>query len=191
MGLISSTFLPSAFKRFNLLMTISARQFTHLQEMGIAVFQRKDLQVSDSDIRGQDDSTLSTAQQTNNIAAPQSIAIGTDKSSANHVDNESTNASATSASFSVAIPTMAELSESQLFKDLLIHLSLSIGEVELTAEHINLGFINWRMLADEQKDCTAINLTNGLLISPSLQTVSQSVALKRQLWSTLQTSVVS
>lgn len=191
MGLIVYTFLPSAFKRFNLLMTISARQFNHLQEMGIAVFQRKDLQVSDSDIRGQDDSTLSTAQQTNNIAAPQSIAIGTDKSLANHVDNESTNAIATSASFSVAIPTMAELSESQLFKDLLIHLSLSIGEVELTAEHINLGFINWRMLADEQKDSTAINLTNGLLISPSLQTVSQSVALKRQLWSTLQTSVVS
>ncbi len=119
-------------------MTISRRQFAHLTEIGINLWQRKASQTSTEQIN-----------DTNETATRLSVDIKT-------------------------------LSNSQLFKDLLTHFNLSIGEVNIQDNKINLGFINWQLT--KQTKC---QLNQQVLTTPPLSEIMHSPQLKCQLWQLL------
>ncbi len=72
-----------------------------------------------------------------------------------------------------------KIKSTQFFQDILTTLDLSIGEVKAHANFLDLGFINWHLNADK------ISLAHNILSTPSIDVLSQSTSLKRQLWQTL------
>jgi len=79
---------------------------------------------------------------------------------------------------------LEQLSKIQLFNDILLSLNISIGEVNEQQGLLNLGLINWQFLDNKDKSNNESEITfdNNLLLTPSLDTLSTSITLKRQLW---------
>jgi len=77
-----------------------------------------------------------------------------------------------------------QLRKIQLFNDILLSLNISIGEVNEQQGLLNLGLINWQFLDNKDKSNNESEITfdNNLLLTPSLDTLSTSITLKRQLW---------
>ncbi len=76
-----------------------------------------------------------------------------------------------------------DLAKQQLFIDILLAIDLSIGEVNLQDDHLDLGLFNWYFSADQSQN--EIQWHKQKLFTPSINTISQSSALKRQLWQIL------
>jgi len=72
------------------------------------------------------------------------------------------------------------LTESLLFKDILMTLGLSISEVNFENNVVNLGLINWQFSSDNIQ-----SFVNNLLSTPPIEQLEKSPALKRQLWQLL------
>ncbi len=77
-----------------------------------------------------------------------------------------------------------ELSQTKLFNDILLSLNVSIGEVTEQQGLLNLGLINWQFSDDKDKSNneSEIRFNNNQLLTPSLDALSTSITLKRQLW---------
>lgn len=73
------------------------------------------------------------------------------------------------------------LSKLQFFNDILLCSGLSIGEVTQQGDHLDLGLFNW-FFDVEQSD---IRWTEQQLFTPSMDKVSKSPQLKKQLWQVL------
>jgi len=75
------------------------------------------------------------------------------------------------------------LANQPLFNDILLSTGLSIGEISQQDNHLNLGLFNWYF--------TALSSQNNMqwldqqLITPTIDEISKSPALKKQLWQLL------
>lgn len=75
------------------------------------------------------------------------------------------------------------LANQPLFNDILLSTGLSIGEISQQDNHLNLGLFNWYF--------TAVSSQNNMqwldqqLITPTIDEISKSPALKKQLWQLL------
>jgi len=80
--------------------------------------------------------------------------------------------------------TLSDLWAQQIFIDILQSVDISIGEVTLQKNHLDLGLFNW-YFSSADNDNTAIYCDNNNLFSPSIMLISQSPVLKKQLWQTI------
>jgi DNA polymerase III psi subunit len=87
------------------------------------------------------------------------------------------------------IESLAVLTRQTFFTDLLLTLELSTGEVTAQKDHLNLGLFNWFFYTDENNK-TAIHCADNKLISPSIEIIRKSPALKKQLWQTITTNLL-
>jgi len=83
------------------------------------------------------------------------------------------------------------------FTDLLFTLELSIGEITAKKDHLDLGLFNWFFYPDEntnentdQNTTLSIHCADNKLISPSIELIRKSPALKKQLWQTIMTKLL-
>jgi DNA polymerase III psi subunit len=118
-------------------MPVSARQFQHLQVMGIPVWQQ------------------------NKLGSPA---------------EESTNLISLS---------LEELQKHAFFSDVLLALNISIGEISINNNTLNMGLFNWQFI-----DSLSIEYKENLLTTPELKNLTSSVSLKKQLWQTLSTNLM-
>ena len=87
------------------------------------------------------------------------------------------------------IQSLDILTKQTFFTDLLLTLGLSIGEVTAQKDHLDLGLFNWFFCADEDKT-SSIHCADNKLISPSIELIRKSPALKKQLWQTIATNLL-
>ncbi|MBL4765463.1 MAG: DNA polymerase III subunit psi [Colwellia sp.] len=87
------------------------------------------------------------------------------------------------------IESLAALSKQTFFTDILLALELSIGEVTAQTDHLDLGLFNWFFYADQDKT-SSIHCADNKLISPSIELIRKSHALKKQLWQTITTNLL-
>jgi DNA polymerase III psi subunit len=92
--------------------------------------------------------------------------------------------------------SLTTLSKQKLFSDILLSLSLTLGEVKAQDNHLDVGLFNWyflnRELNGEVKEKAAqagspqqkplIHCIDNKLVTPSIETIAQSANLKKQLW---------
>ena len=120
-------------------MSINQKQFEHLTEMGISLWQRR-------------------TQQAPN------------KNQATNVSNYLT-------------VDLTELAKKQLFTDILLAAGLTIGEVKVKEDHVDLGLFNWYFTTEQST--TKLSWQEQQLFTPAIDIISQSSSLKRQLWGIL------
>ena len=86
--------------------------------------------------------------------------------------------------------SLDKIAKKTIFSDILLSLNLSIGEINVQNNHLDVGMFNWffidkdteQLAEDEQK---AITYTDNKLITPNIETIAQSAILKKQLWHTI------
>jgi len=80
---------------------------------------------------------------------------------------------------------LTELANQQLFTDILLATGLTIGEVSHQGDHLDLGLFNWYFTTSPSAD--TIQWQEQQLFTPSIDNISKSPALKKQLWHLLGT----
>ncbi len=120
-------------------MSINQKQFEHLTEMGISLWQRRTQQASN-------------------------------KNQAKNVSNY------------LAVD-LTELAKKQLFTDIVLAAGLTIGEVKVKEDHVDLGLFNWYFTTEQST--TKLIWQEQQLFTPAIDIISQSSSLKRQLWGIL------
>ena len=78
-----------------------------------------------------------------------------------------------------------DLKKNRVFNDILLSFNLSIGEIKPEEDHLNLGLINWYFINGSE---APILLSNNCLKTPSLDKITHSSLLKKQLWQTINQS---
>ncbi len=76
---------------------------------------------------------------------------------------------------------LTTLTKDTVFTDILHILELSIGEISLEEDHIDLGLFNW-FFQSNKAITTSISCHDNNLISPTLEVIRQSPELKKSLW---------
>ncbi|TYK65953.1 DNA polymerase III subunit psi [Colwellia echini] len=79
------------------------------------------------------------------------------------------------------------LAKQQLFTDILLSTGLTIGEINKQGDHLDLGLFNWYFLANKDNvnsshPANKIQWVEQQLFTPSIDEISKSPALKKQLW---------
>ena len=70
--------------------------------------------------------------------------------------------------------------DNQFFQDVLLALNLSIGDITLNDNKIDLGLFNWFFGQEKQ-----LSFEQNKLITPALSVIQASPELKKQLWHVL------
>jgi DNA polymerase III psi subunit len=78
---------------------------------------------------------------------------------------------------------LTELATKQLFTDIVLATGLSIGEVKQQSDHLDLGLFNWFFTTEQSN--SKLQWHDQQLFTPSIDIISQSSVLKRQLWQLL------
>lgn len=121
-------------------MTVTTRQLNHLKEMGISLWQRKDLENS-------------TVISKENNDVKDLIKNITSEVSADVITSQ------------------------QIFQDILRALSIQSDDVSWQKTHLELGGFNWQFIEN-----TTVKYEESMLKTPSIEKISQSNTLKKQLW---------
>ena len=79
---------------------------------------------------------------------------------------------------------LGTLASQQLFTDILLATGLTIGEVSHQGDHLDLGLFNWYFTDEQPQDqsSNSIKWQEQQLFTPSIENISKSPALKKQLW---------
>lgn len=133
-------------------MSINQRQYQHLTEMGISLWQHNPIAYKD------------TPSNQNNIEHKTSY-------------------------LKQDVDSLAALTQQTFFTDLLLTFELSLGEITAQKDHLDLGLFNWFFYNDENKT-TSIHCSNNKLMSPSIELIRKSPALKKQLWQIITTNLL-
>ncbi|MCO4797947.1 MAG: DNA polymerase III subunit psi [Colwelliaceae bacterium] len=64
-----------------------------------------------------------------------------------------------------------------IFKDILLALTIEPVDISWEATHINLGLFNWQFVDNDN-----ITFDKNILTTPSIQSITQSLSIKRKLW---------
>jgi DNA polymerase III psi subunit len=78
---------------------------------------------------------------------------------------------------------LTELATKQLFTDIVLAAGLSVGEVKPKSDHLDLGLFNWFFTPEQSNN--KLQWHDQQLFTPSIDIISQSSSLKRQLWQLL------
>jgi len=78
------------------------------------------------------------------------------------------------------------LSQSTLFTDILQCIDISIGEVVIDNNQINLGLLNWRFIETD-----SITFSKNTLTTPVITAFENSTKLKKALWQIIQQEVLA
>jgi len=132
-------------------MAITQRQFNHLKEMGVNVWQQRNSE-------------------------------HTIENSAETLTSKNTN---TPVSTSIAFD-LNQLSQQQLFADVLQCIDISIGEITTENNIMNLGLFNWQF-----KETDTITFSKSVLTTPLLTAFENSTQLKKDLWQIIQQKVLA
>lgn len=84
---------------------------------------------------------------------------------------------------------LSDLAEKNIFTDTLLACNISIGEVTIKSDHLDLGLFNWYFTIDE-KDAQSIRCQHNKLFSPNILLISQSTKLKKLLWQTISNHLI-
>lgn len=79
----------------------------------------------------------------------------------------------------------SSLTQHVMFTDILQCLGLSLGEVTIENNVINLGLFNWQFIEND-----TVSFTNNTLSTPELNTFITRKTLKKDLWLTIQQEVL-
>jgi hypothetical protein len=85
--------------------------------------------------------------------------------------------------------SLSDLTKQTLFTDILSSCGVSIGEITAKKDHLDLGVFNW-YFTEKPHDISPIQCKHNTLFSPSISLISQSPALKKQLWLTISTNLL-
>ena len=132
-------------------MAITQRQFNHLKEMGVNVWQQRNSE-------------------------------HTIENSAETLTSKNTEPSV---STSIAFD-LNQLTQQQLFADVLQCIDISIGEVTTENNIMNLGLFNWQF-----KETDTITFSKSILTTPLLTAFENSTQLKKDLWQIIQQKVLA
>ncbi len=93
---------------------------------------------------------------------------------------------------------LTTLTKNKLFNDILHSLNLTVGDVTVQGDHLDIGLFNWYFVNENidknskenqteaiSQEKNSINCINNKLISPNIETIAQSSLLKKQLWHTI------
>ncbi|MDN3653859.1 DNA polymerase III subunit psi [Thalassotalea ponticola] len=143
-------------------MTLTRKQFTHLQHMGITVWQRRADVFSDANnaesLTSVDSTAPNTSALANDISADTKQQPQTVPPKANRIE-------------------AVRVDDYPMFNDVLLALSVNPDQVTQSDDIITLPNLTWRF--DQQAD---ISYRDGVLTTPNLAALQASPALKRQLW---------
>ena len=132
-------------------MAITQRQFNHLKEMGVNVWQQRNSE-------------------------------HTIENSAETLTSKNTN---TPVSTSIAFD-LNQLTQQQLFADVLQCIDISIGEITTENNIMNLGLFNWQF-----KETDSITFSKSVLTTPMLTAFESNSQLKKDLWQIIQQKVLA
>lgn len=90
------------------------------------------------------------------------------------------NSQALSQEKAVAATELTELSQSQLFVDILQSVNVSLGDITQHNNCLNLGWLNW-----EIHEGNELSFSNNTLRTPKLAIIAQSNTMKIALWQLL------
>ena len=82
------------------------------------------------------------------------------------------------------------LANNGCFKDILLALNLTIGEIKAQTDHLDLGLVNWYFIDSKGGGEEKVTYLNNKLITPTINLISQSVKLKKQLWQTISQQLI-
>jgi len=85
-----------------------------------------------------------------------------------------------------SVPSLAELTQHKLFIDILLSMKLTITDVNVEAEHLNLGKFTWQLVEQQH-----VSFQKKTLQTPYLQTLAQSLPLKKQLWQIIKNHIIA
>jgi hypothetical protein len=175
------------------LVGINQRQFTQLNEMGISVWHSRE--------RGNNDAIPKTRVEHNTASPgdnlPLKSALSNEQTSALHSEKNT-----------LATTSLELLNQSPLFLNIIAVMNVSIGEVIEENDHYNLGLFNWHFYStDNNADNNANNnadtnldknsgvnsdivYQNNNLITPTIECISTSASLKKQLWLTISNHIL-
>ena len=86
---------------------------------------------------------------------------------------------------------LSSLAKEHCFTDILLAMNISIGEVKVHQNGLDLGLFNWYFLADKSEISSMnISFNNNVLVTPSMASFSQHPELKKQLWHLLSTEIL-
>ncbi len=83
-----------------------------------------------------------------------------------------------------------DISQKQIFKDIIQCLNISIGEIITLNDHLDLGLFNWYFTNKKKNKAVAVKYINNNLITPTISTIAQSASLKKQLWLTIKNDLL-
>ncbi|WP_441002879.1 DNA polymerase III subunit psi [Pseudocolwellia agarivorans] len=132
-------------------MAITQRQFNHLKEMGVNVWQQRN------------------SEHTIEHSA----------------ENPETKNTEPSVSTSLAFD-LNQLTQQQLFVDVLQCIDISIGEITSENNIMNLGLFNWQF-----KETDSITFSKSVLTTPMLTAFESNSQLKKDLWQIIQQKVLA
>ncbi len=69
-----------------------------------------------------------------------------------------------------------EIIDQQIFKDILLALTIEPVDISWEATHINLGLFNWQFVDNDN-----ITFDKNILTTPSIQSITESLSIKRKL----------
>lgn len=78
------------------------------------------------------------------------------------------------------------LSKNKLFIDILLSMKLTISNVSLENNHLNLGTFIWQF-----NEINQVTFQQNTLSTPSLQTLAQSLTLKKELWQIIKSHIIT
>lgn len=86
--------------------------------------------------------------------------------------------------------SLDSIAKKTIFSDILLSLNLTIGEISVQDNHLDVGLFNWYFIHDDMKQTKQdkeknIVYADNKLITPNIETIAQSAILKRQLWRTI------
>lgn len=87
------------------------------------------------------------------------------------------------------LDSLAALTKLTFFTDLLLTFELSIGEITAQKDHLDLGLFNW-FFYDSENEAAPIRCADNNLMSPRIDLIRKSPALKKQLWQTITTKLL-
>ncbi len=151
-------------------MSISKRQFDLLQAMGITVWQRRELSEHDAlVIKSPEDSqnSLQAEECVHSIFTQSPSSTQQNKPQAYTNDEK-------------PALDLKTLLKQPLFNDIIRCLGVSSADLSMSQNQLDLGIINWKFTGADR-----IEFSHNCLTTPTLDTLTNSPALKKALWQSI------
>ncbi|MGL1959145.1 MAG: DNA polymerase III subunit psi [Colwellia sp.] len=80
-----------------------------------------------------------------------------------------------------------KLSQNPLFSDIILSAGITLGEVVVQTDHLNLGLFDWYFYESQN---TELHCSNNKLFTPNINIIAKSPHLKKQLWQVIESQIL-